>query len=64
MRNRLRKLLINRRQARRHEAQREVSLLVGMTIGEGAETESVTGRTRDVSEAGLSMSLPSQQPSV
>lgn len=58
MRNRLRKLLTNRREARRHKAQREVSLLVGMTIGEGAQTESVTGRTRDLSEAGLSMSMP------
>jgi hypothetical protein len=58
MRNRLRKLLSNRRQARRHKAQREVSLLVGMTIGEGSETEFATGRTRDVSEAGLSMSMP------
>jgi hypothetical protein len=29
-----------------------------MTIGEGAKTELVTGRTRDVSQTGLSMSLP------
>jgi hypothetical protein len=58
VRNRLRKLLTNRRQARRHKAQREVSLLVGMTIGEGAEIELVTGRTRDLSQTGLSMSLP------
>jgi hypothetical protein len=58
MRNRLRKLLANRRQARRHKAQRGVSLLVGMSIGEGTETELATGRTRDVSEAGLSMSMP------
>lgn len=58
MGNRLRKLLTNRREARRLKAQREVSLLVGMTIGEGAETELATGRTRDLSEAGLSMSMP------
>src|SRR5688572_26235890 len=58
VRKRLRKLLANSRRARRHKAQREVSLIVGITLGEGAKTELITGRTRDLSEAGLSMSLP------
>lgn len=58
LRKSLRKLLADHRRTRRRRAQRDVSLIVGITVGEGADTEVITGRTRDLSEKGLSMSLP------
>jgi hypothetical protein len=54
----MRRFLKNRRQARRHKAEREVSLIAGITLGKGSKAELITGRTRDISETGLSLSLP------
>ena len=56
VRDKLSRFLTDRRQAKRLKAQREVSLVVGIAIEGGNEV--ATGRTRDLSETGLSMSLP------
>lgn len=58
IRSRIRKLLANRRQARRHKAEHKVSLIAAVALGEGANSELITGRTRDLSNTGLSLSLP------
>lgn len=56
IRNKLSRFLPERRQAPRQVVQLEVSLVVGIAIEGGSEV--ITGRTRDLSETGLSMSLP------
>jgi|SRR5918911_1311037 hypothetical protein len=58
IRTRIRKFLANRRHARRHKTERKVSLIAAVALGEGANSELITGRTRDLSNTGLSLSLP------
>lgn len=58
VRSRIRKFLANRRHARRHKAEHRVSLVAGVALGVGAAAELITGRTRDISQSGLSLSLP------
>jgi c-di-GMP-binding flagellar brake protein YcgR len=60
MHDKLSRFLTERRQAKRRKAQREVSLVVGIAIEGGIEA--VVGRTRDLSETGLSLSLPLENP--
>jgi hypothetical protein len=43
---------------RRYKAEHETSLVAGVALGEGVSPELITGRTRDISAAGLSLSLP------
>jgi len=56
----LRKLLGNRRKAPRYEAQREVRLVAGLTVLDKSQLpKQFIGHTRNISEAGLSVVLPS-----
>lgn len=58
VRSRLKTLVANRRQARRYRTRRAVALVAGITFETVTGAELVTGRTRDVTEEGLSLSLP------
>lgn len=58
VRTRMRRFLANRRKARRLKAENEISLVAGVTLGEAESAEFITGRTRDISKTGLSLSLP------
>ena len=58
IRKRMRRYLAERRKARRHQAEHEVSLIAGVALGAGPGAGLITGRTRDISEKGLSLSLP------
>lgn len=51
-------IVANRRQARRYRTKRAVALVAGIAFDTGTGAELVTGRTRDVTETGLSLSLP------
>jgi hypothetical protein len=58
VRSRLKTIIANRRQARRYQTRRGVALIAAITFETGAGAELITGRTRDVTETGLSLSLP------
>ncbi len=62
IKTRLRRIVAERRQARRHKAARSVRLLVGVASETEVGGEPVTGRTRDLSETGISISLPALNP--
>jgi hypothetical protein len=55
---RVHRFLANRRKASRHKAEHEISLIAGVALGDAGSTRLLTGRTRDISETGLSLSLP------
>jgi c-di-GMP-binding flagellar brake protein YcgR len=62
MLNRLRKIVANRRRARRYRVQRRVRLVFSLTVvGDDARTRvmPVEGYTRDVSDGGLALIVPS-----
>jgi hypothetical protein len=54
----LSRFLTNQRKAPRHNAEHKVSLIAGVALGVGGSATLLTGRTRDISETGLSLSLP------
>ena len=56
--SRLKRIVANQRQARRYRTRRAVALVAGITFETAAGAELVTGRTRDVGQAGMSLSLP------
>ena len=58
VRSRLKAIVAERRKARRHQTRRAVALVAGVTFETAEGTELVTGRTRDVGKAGMSLSLP------
>src|SRR3982751_3720279 len=58
VRSRLKTIVANRRQARRYRTRQAIALVAGITLETEAGTELITGRTRDVTETGLSLSLP------
>ena len=54
--------MADRQRARRYKAARSVRLLVGVASETEEGRETVTGRTHDLSETGISISLPVGSP--
>ena len=62
IRDRIRKLVEERRRFKRLKAARETKLVASVTSGVGVRREHMIGQTRDVSEEGLSILFPVISP--